>query len=133
MSNLQLLNRGNFMKSRNRAVTPKKTKTTARTGPAGEEPQKTTEIEPAGPDSGLDVWISAQQASDILGVQRTAIYRLVDAAKPFLIMRRPLPRKVLVSLRSVQAFAQATKDPMFWTSTDLQEEHLKKLKEIPNG
>jgi hypothetical protein len=121
------------MKLRKRGMTPKAVKTTSRTAPEVEKAQKTIEIEPFASDSGLDVWISARQACGLLGVQRTAIYRLTDGEKPFLVSRRPLPRKVLISLRSVQAFAEATKDPLFWSSFDLQEAHLKRLKEIPNG
>lgn len=121
------------MDLRKRAITPKATKITSRLGPEGEKPQKAIEIAPFAVDSALDVWITPKQACGILGVHRSAIYRLVDEAKPFLVSRRPLPKKVLISLRSVQAFAEATKDPMFWTSAKLQEAHVKKLKGIPNG
>jgi hypothetical protein len=39
----------------------------------------------------------------------------------FLVYRRPLPRKVLVSLKSVQAFKAATQDVDFWENPVLQQ------------
>ena len=82
------------------------------------------------PDSGMDVWISARQASQILNVTPKAVYRLSDPAQPHLLSKRPLPRKVLISLRSVTALAEATKDAEFWTSPELQAQHREKLKRI---
>jgi hypothetical protein len=84
----------------------------------------------AQPDSGLDVWISARQARDILGVGAAAMYRLANPDRPFVLSRRPLPKKVLISLRSVTALADATKNPLFWYSPELQEAHFAKLKRI---
>jgi hypothetical protein len=85
------------------------------------------------PDPGLDVWISTTQACGILGIKRTAMSRLLDGAEPLLVVRRPLPTKILVSLRSVKEFAEATKNPAFWESTELQAEYRRKMKEIPNA
>lgn len=79
---------------------------------------------------GLDVWITPAQACKILGICDSAIYRLVDVDRPFLVVKRPLPRKILISLRSVRAFSEATKNPLFWQSKGLQEEFGAKLKEI---
>lgn len=79
---------------------------------------------------GMDVWISVQQASKILAIARSGIYRLIDPNRPFLVVKRPLPRKVLISLRSVTAFSEATKDAEFWESKILQEQLRAKLKLI---
>src|SRR4051794_17229137 len=68
---------------------------------------------------GVDVWITPAQARKILGIAPSAIYRLIDPTRPFLVVKRPLPRKILVSLRSVRAFSEATKDPEFWESKPL--------------
>lgn len=78
---------------------------------------------------GVDVWITAAQAGKILGVGYSAVYRLVDPDRPFLVAKRPLPRKILISLRSVRAFAEATKNPLFWQTPELQEEVLAKVRE----
>jgi hypothetical protein len=96
--------------------------------PAKEKP--VLKLPPLPADGGLDVWITARQACEILGVKRGGVYRLVDATKPFLVSRRPLPKKILISLRSVQALNEATKDPQFWTSPELQSAHQEKLKEM---
>ncbi|MDB6059480.1 MAG: hypothetical protein JWO95_3324 [Verrucomicrobiales bacterium] len=79
---------------------------------------------------GMDVWISAQQAGKILGIATSGIYRLIDPNRPFLVVKRPLPRKVLISLRSVTAFSEATKDAEFWESKVLQEQLSAKLRLI---
>lgn len=77
---------------------------------------------------GVDVWITPAQAGKILGVALNGIYKLVDQERPFLITKRPLPRKILISLRSVRAFSEATRDAEFWRSAALQEEFLGKLR-----
>lgn len=105
-------------------------KTISRSTLPPQKPQNTVKIGPLPPEPGLDVWITAKQACGILGIKGATIYRLMDAEKPFLITRRPLPRKVLISLRSVEAFAEATKDPLFWESPDLQAAHQRRLREM---
>jgi hypothetical protein len=78
---------------------------------------------------GVDVWITPAQAGKSLGVGVTAIYRLVDVDRCFLVTKRPLRRKILISLRSVRAFSEATKNPLFWESEELQDEVLRKVRE----
>lgn len=75
--------------------------------------------------SGLDTWISPSRASQIIGIEGRSIYKLVDPAEPFLVCKRPLKGKCLISLRSVMTFVQATSDPDFWNDS-LQQEALKK-------
>ena len=118
------------MKTRNRVTTTDLTKTTGRAALPAPKPADAVEIEPLAGDSDLDVWITAGQACRILGVGRTAIYRLIDGEKQLLVSRRPLPRKLQISLRSVKALAEATKNPEFWASSQLREEHQRKLKGI---
>jgi predicted DNA-binding transcriptional regulator AlpA len=84
----------------------------------------------AGACGGVDVWITVAQAAKILGVARSAIYRLAEAEKSFLVVKRPLPRKILISLRSVTAFSEATRNVEFWSSPALQEALCAKLREI---
>lgn len=79
---------------------------------------------------GLDVWITPAQARKILGIAPSAIYRLVDPTRPLLVVKRPLRRKILISLRSVTAFSEATKNPDFWESAPLQAQFDAKLKAI---
>jgi len=80
--------------------------------------------------SGVDVWVTPSQARKILGIAPSAIYRLVEPDRPFLVAKRPLPRKILISLRSVKAFSEATKNPDFWQSPSLQQQFGAKLKLI---
>jgi hypothetical protein len=61
-----------------------------------------------------DTWLTVLDASRALGVSRTALYGLIDGAVPYLVTRRPSPRKILVSLKSMQAFKRATANPNFW-------------------
>lgn len=82
---------------------------------------------------GVDVWITPAQAGKILGVGVTAIYRLVDPDRCFLVTKRPLRRKILISLRSVRAFSEVTKNPLFWQTEELQEEVLRKVRETSEG
>jgi hypothetical protein len=79
---------------------------------------------------GVDVWVTPSQARKILGIAASAIYRLVEPDRPFLVAKRPLPRKILISLRSVKAFSEATKNPEFWQSPPLQQQLGAKLKQI---
>src|SRR6476469_3121861 len=110
MYNLQQLNRGIFMTTRNRANPSATIKSPSRRSRVdATATRNTVEIEPLAPDPGLDVWISTTQACGILGIKRTSMTRLLDGTEPFLVVRRPLPTKILISLRSVKEFAQATK------------------------
>ncbi|MGZ5543669.1 MAG: hypothetical protein ACXWIU_03250, partial [Limisphaerales bacterium] len=79
---------------------------------------------------GVDVWITPAQACKILGIAPSGIYRLVDPTRPFLVAKRPLPRKILISLRSVRALSEATKNPDFWESQPLQKQLSAKLQAI---
>jgi hypothetical protein len=94
------------------------------------QPDGTFHMKPQMPDGGMDVWITPAQACNILGIKGAAIYRLVDPAKPFLVWKRPLPRKILISLRSVTALSEATKNAEFWESEALQEKLRAKLRQI---
>jgi hypothetical protein len=75
---------------------------------------------PPGPD--LDSWITIAQAAEIMeNVHPRCLYRFLGE---YLVYRRPLPRKVLVSLESVLALKKATLDPEFWDNPS-QKERLK--------
>ena len=70
-------------------------------------------------DSDLDTWITVGEAAKIVGpVKPRVVYKFLWE---FLVYRRPLPRKVVVSLKSALAFKQATQDADFWEDPALQQ------------
>ena len=70
-------------------------------------------------DADLDTWITVNEAAKVIGTMKTrALYKYLGE---FLVYRRPLPRKFLVSLKSALAFKQATQDAEFWDSPALQQ------------
>ena len=76
---------------------------------------------PPGPD--LDSWITIAQAAEIMeNIHPRTLYRLLGE---YLVYRRPLPRKVLVSLKSALALKKATLDPEFWDDRE-QKQRLKR-------
>jgi hypothetical protein len=67
----------------------------------------------------LDTWITVREAAKIVGnVNPRRLYQFLGK---YLVYRRPLPRRVVVSLKSVLAFRQATQDADFWENEELQE------------
>ena len=77
-------------------------------------------IRPTVFESDTDTWITPVQTARILGLNKMAVYKLCDITAPFLATKRPLPRRILVSLKSVTLFREATKDLNFWESPELQ-------------
>ena len=80
-------------------------------------------LRPQAPDEAGEVWISTRQAAQILGFEgehagRTVL-RLADDG--YLVQRRPSPRKVKISLKSVMAHKELTKDPEFWKTRSLRQ------------
>jgi hypothetical protein len=70
-------------------------------------------------DADLETWISLHQAAQVLGnVTSKSLYRHLGE---FLVFRRPLRYKIVVSLTSVLALKQATSDPEFWENPALQQ------------
>lgn len=75
-------------------------------------------LRPKLPDRDLDTWITVKQAAQILGnLNPKSLYSLLGE---YLVYRRPLPNKVVVSLRSVVAFKEATQDTEFWDNPVLR-------------
>src|SRR5258706_6522503 len=73
-----------------------------------------------------DTWLTPQQAGEVLGQLNTkSVYRLLGE---FLVFRRPLPHKILISLRSVLALKQATGDADFWDDRELQKRIIEQVK-----
>ena len=70
-------------------------------------------------DSDLDTWITVSEAARIVGPINARV--LYEYLGEFLVYRRPLPRKVLVSLKSALAFKTATQDVEFWDNPVLQQ------------
>lgn len=81
-------------------------------------------LKPQTVPSCIDTWISPKKAAKIIGIEGRSIYKLLDPSNPFLVCKRPLKAKCLVSLRSVLAFMKATSDPDFWNDS-LQQKTLK--------
>ena len=71
-------------------------------------------LKPRASPSDLDTWIPPKRAAQLIGIEPRSIYKLLDPAQPFLLCKRPLRGKCLVSLKSVWAYIQATNDPDFW-------------------
>ncbi len=69
-------------------------------------------------DADLDTWITINEAAKIGTMKPRALYKYLGL---FLVYRRPLPRKFLVSLKSAMAFKQATQDAEFWDNPALQQ------------
>ena len=69
-------------------------------------------MKPTLPESELDSWITVAEAARVIGnVRPRTVYGLLGR---YLVYRRPLRRKTVVSLRSTLAFKQATQDSEFW-------------------
>jgi hypothetical protein len=69
-------------------------------------------LKPTLPEKNLKNWITIRQASEILRhIRPRTLYMLLGH---YLVFRRPLPRKTVVSLDSVLALEQATQDAEFW-------------------
>ena len=75
-------------------------------------------LRPKVPDQDLDTWITVRQAAEILGnLNPKTIYPLLGE---YLVYRRPLPNRIVVSLKSVLALKQATQDADFWDNVELR-------------
>jgi len=75
-------------------------------------------LRPSLPDQDLDTWITVKQTAQVLGcLNPKSVYRLLGE---YLVYRRPLPSRILVSLRSVLALKQAAQDAEFWSNPELQ-------------
>jgi len=73
-------------------------------------------LKPHAPGPDLDSWITIAQAAEIMeNVHPRCLYRFLGE---YLVYRRPLPRKVLVSLESILALKKATLDPEFWEDSE---------------
>ena len=76
-------------------------------------------LRPRLPNQQLETWITVSEAAKIVGnVNPRRLYQFLGQ---YLVYRRPLPRRVVVSLKSVLAFRQATQDADFWENQELQE------------
>ena len=69
-------------------------------------------LKPKVPEQDLDTWVTIQQAGEVIGcVNAKTVYGLLGE---YLVYRKPLRRKILVSLKSAMALKQATQDAEFW-------------------
>lgn len=74
-----------------------------------------------------DTWLTPRQAGEVLGqLKSKSVYKLLGE---FLVFRRPLPHKILISLRSVLALKQATGDADFWEDPELQKRIVTQVRE----
>jgi hypothetical protein len=67
-------------------------------------------------ESDMDTWISPKEAARILGVAKRGVYDLVASEAPYLVARHPAARKIVISLKSVEALRRATVSAAFWTT-----------------
>ena len=81
-------------------------------------------LRPRLPESDLDSWVTPRRASELLGLaNRTTIYDLLDPYEPFLVHKRPLRKRILISPKSIREFMKATNLPAFSTRHALQAEY----------
>lgn len=85
-------------------------------------PDGTFVLRPQVPDTACDTWIEVKEAAKLIGVCLENCYDLVKDG--YLVSRHPLDRKILISLKSVRTFYQATVNPAFWTAPDLRKSHI---------
>jgi hypothetical protein len=77
-------------------------------------------------DEDGDTWLTPRQAGEVLGqLKSKSIYKLLGE---YLVFRRPLRHKILISLRSVLALKQATGDADFWEDRQLQKRIMQQVK-----
>jgi hypothetical protein len=86
-------------------------------------------LKPHVPDSTCDTWIDVQDAAKLIGVGTEEIYNLVKPKEPYLVSRRPLERKIVISLKSVLEYRRVTVNPSFWTDGVSLNEHVAKCRE----
>jgi len=85
-------------------------------------------LKPSVPEKDLDTWITPKQAADLIGnVNPKSLYPLLGV---YLVYRRPLPSRVVVSLKSALALKQATLDAEFWENAALQRRIKDQVKSI---
>lgn len=68
-----------------------------------------------------DTWISPKDAARLLGIAKRTVYDLISSESPYLVARHPAERKIILSLRSVQALRRATVSESFWGPAGLKE------------
>ena len=72
-----------------------------------------------------DTWIEVKEAARILGVGLSEVYgNLCSPDAPYLVSRRPLSQKILISLKSVESFRRLTVNPDFWKNKRLMDTRL---------
>src|SRR5258708_1804608 len=76
-------------------------------------------LKPKVPEQDLDTWISIREAAELLGIDKHK--NLYPFLGEYLVYRRPLPARVIVSLKSALDFKQAAQDPDFWDNPILKE------------
>src|SRR5260370_29569108 len=76
-------------------------------------------LKPKVPEQDLDTWISIREAAELLGIDKHK--NLYPFLGEYLVYRRPLPARVIVSLKSALDFKQAAQDPDFWDNPVLKE------------
>lgn len=76
-------------------------------------------LRPRVPAQDLDTWVTIQEAGLVIGsIHPKSVYSLLGE---YLVYRKPLRRKILVSLKSALALKQATQDTEFWYNQALQQ------------
>ncbi len=82
-------------------------------------------LKPQVVESDTDTWLTPRQAAKVLGNLHTkSVYKLLGK---YLVFRRPLPRKILVSLHSALLFKQATMNEDFWDDPYLRKQVIEQV------
>jgi excisionase family DNA binding protein len=77
-------------------------------------------LKPRVPETELETWLTVPEAAQVIGhVGRKTIYRWLEEG--YLVYRRVLRSRLLVSLESARAMRHATLDPEFWYDPRLKQ------------
>lgn len=73
-------------------------------------------LHPAITSADTDQWITVKEATLVLGhISGKSVYRMVE---DYLVWRRPVPRRILVTLSSVLRLKRVTGDTEFWNNPE---------------
>ena len=81
------------------------------------QPDGSYNIRPILPDQSGDSWLRVKEAARLLDLPPKTVYPLLGE---FLVYKRPLKCRFLVSVRSILKYNEVTRDPKFWESPTAQ-------------
>jgi hypothetical protein len=76
-----------------------------------------------------DAWLTPKKAAEFLGIKTRTLYQLLDDSEPYLVSKRPLKRKIMVSRKSVLDYKRAVANPAFWRTPSLRAEYVEGVRD----